>query len=132
MICIVYISSMKKEYSSEELYSMSEKFKQFNYKNNITGLMIYHNKNIMQYIEGEECIVKDMYKRITEDNRHNNIIKLIEEKSLKKRVEEWNVCFEEKSKYTFIEYVELCISNIQSSSLIKLFNIFIKVNIRYI
>ena len=123
---------MKKEYSSDELCSMSQKFSQFNRKHNITGLMIYHNKNVMQYIEGDDVIVKDMYKRISEDNRHNNIIKLIEEKSFKKRVEEWNICFEEKSKYTFIEYVELCISNIQSSSLIKLFNIFIKVNIRYI
>lgn len=132
MICIVYISSMKREYSPDELYEIAEKFQIYNNANGITGLMIYHNRNIMQYIEGEDNVIKNIYKKIINDTRHHNIIKLIEETSLKRRVEDWNICFEEKSKYTFLQFVELCINNIQNSSLIKLFNIFIKVNIRYI
>lgn len=132
MICIVYISSMKREYSPDELHEIVEKFQIYNDSNGITGLMIYHNMNIMQYIEGEDNVIKNIFKKISNDSRHHNIIKLIEETSLERRVQDWNVCFEEKSKYTFLEFVELCINNIQNLSLIKLFNIFIKVNIRYI
>lgn len=132
MICIVYISSMKREYSPDELHEIAEKFQIYNNSNSITGLMIYHNRNIMQYIEGEDNVIKNIFKKISNDSRHHNIIKLIEETSLERRVQDWNVCFEKKSKYTFLEFVELCINNIQNLSLIKLFNIFIKVNIRYI
>ena len=94
--------------------------------------MIYYDRNVIQYIEGEEDVIKNTFKKIQIDNRHINIIKLIEEVLLERRMYDWKLFFKDKSNYTFLDVVESHINNIKNNSLIKLFNIFIKINIRYI
>lgn len=44
--CILYISTMKIEYSKEEIKSMLKLFKENNKKNGISGLMLYNERNV--------------------------------------------------------------------------------------
>lgn len=133
MLCIVYISSIKNDYTTHELKTTYDKFKKFNDMNGITGLLIHYDKNVIQYIEGEEDIIRNLYNRIQKDNTHKSIIKLTEETSTERRLDDFKLClYKNKEKYTFIEFIDICINNIQNKSLIKLFNTFVKTNIRYI
>lgn len=131
MLSIVYISAMKKEYSCEQLKNLSEKFSEKNKINNITGLMIYYDKNIIQYIEGEYFDVKILYDTIAKDKTHKNIIKLLDEIIINRIFNNWHICFQENGQSKFIESAELEKNNVQSDNVIKLFNSFLKVNLRY-
>ncbi len=58
----------------KDLYT---KAKRNNYKNNISGILIYHKGNYLQVLEGHENDVDKTFDRITKDERHKNIIKVI-------------------------------------------------------
>ncbi|WP_428838841.1 BLUF domain-containing protein [Nonlabens xylanidelens] len=53
-----------------------------NKKNNITGILIIRNKHFFQIIEGENHQIDKLYKTISNDKRHHNIIKLLENELL--------------------------------------------------
>ncbi len=46
---------------------------------NITGLLVYNNGNFLQILEGNYDRVYNLYAKIITDDRHDNIIKLIDE-----------------------------------------------------
>lgn len=77
---LIYISSMKKEYNNLELQEMLDTFRTTNREHNVTGLLIYCDKNIIQYIEGENVIIDKLYNNIENDNRHKHIILLCKNK----------------------------------------------------
>jgi len=44
---------------------------------NISGLLLHHNGQIMQVLEGKEAEIKDLYARIEKDPRHVNVTLLV-------------------------------------------------------
>lgn len=52
----------------------------YNQAHNITGLLLTHNDQIMQVLEGPEDIVRGLFKKIKQDKRHTGV-KLLSEGS---------------------------------------------------
>ncbi|AHI28397.1 BLUF domain-containing protein [Marinobacter similis] len=50
-----------------------------NAKRQLVGGLYYGDNRFFQYLEGEESEVQELYKRIQKDERHKNIVTLIEE-----------------------------------------------------
>ena len=70
--------SDSREYESlDDLKTLYSKAKKNNLDYNITGILIYHNGNFLQVLEGLEKDVDRTYKRISLDSRHGNILKVI-------------------------------------------------------
>lgn len=63
--------------SFDDIKDLYTKAKRNNYKNNISGILIYHKGNYLQVLEGHENDVDKTFERITKDERHKNIIKVI-------------------------------------------------------
>lgn len=74
---ICYISDALENESLNNIETLYEKAKANNLKNNITGILIYKNKNFLQVLEGDSKTVDTTFAKIEYDTRHHNIFKVI-------------------------------------------------------
>lgn len=123
LYAILYISTMKIDYSKEAIKDMLTTFKQYNNKNNISGLLLFYEKNIIQCIEGYKEDLDRLYNNIKNDIRHYNIIKVIDEKIVSRNFSDWDMGFKYLSdneifKYlSYDEFVELSFEKLNSGDL---------------
>ena len=98
LLSVLYISYMKKEYDKEELDELMSKFYLNNLKYDISGLLLYSERNVIQYIEGEGDNIEKLYDNIKNDTRHKNVF-LLHKKEIQQRLfTEW------KANVNYIEY----------------------------
>lgn len=102
--CVLYISTMEVEYSKDDIKDMLKLFQERNKKNNISGLMLNYEKNIIQYIEGKKEDVYRLYNNIKNDIRHYNIIKVIDETITSRNFIDWEMGFQELSYNEFVSF----------------------------
>lgn len=57
----------------EDINSILEISKVFNYANKLSGCLIYSKRFFMQILEGEKKVVEQLYKKIEKDKRHFNV-----------------------------------------------------------
>ena len=75
---LCYVSSAKSSLSETDLEHLFRVNKRNNTKLGISGLLVYNNGNFLQILEGEEQKIHKLFAKISQDSRHNNIIKLIQ------------------------------------------------------
>ncbi|WP_339895618.1 BLUF domain-containing protein [uncultured Algibacter sp.] len=90
---ICYISDSLEHECLDKLTTLYLKAKANNLKHNITGVLIYKNQNFLQVLEGEETVIHETYKRIENDSRHKNIIKVINTTIEERIFEDYNFGF---------------------------------------
>ena len=73
-----------------------------NQKYNITGLLIYKNKQFAQVIEGNEDAIDGIWSKIQRDTRHKDIQLLSKEPIINRSFTKWSMLFPESDKV--IEY----------------------------
>lgn len=119
---ICYISDASKDESLENLNILYKKAKANNQKNNITGVLIYKNKNFLQVLEGEEDQVNKTYSRITQDPRHKNLFKVIDTALEQRIFDDYHFGFtlvnNKKSLQNLYDYLEW-LRNANSTSINK-------------
>lgn len=67
---LLYTSVSAKGLNEKELINIQRVSVQNNLAFNVTGMLIYYDREIMQLLEGEEADVKALYQRIKMDERH--------------------------------------------------------------
>jgi len=93
MFELVYTSISPAGLSEVELMRMLKQWRLKNQTLNVTGMLLYHDREIMQILEGEEDKVKALFQTILMDNRHRNI-EVIYEGNIKDRAfSEWSMAF---------------------------------------
>jgi len=102
--CLLYVSRMKKEYSKEDLKDMLNRFRENNKTYNISGLMLYYDGNIIQYIEGDKKNVYILYNNIKNDIKHYNITKVVDESITRRNFVDWDMGFKEIDKNQFMDF----------------------------
>jgi hypothetical protein len=76
---ICYVSTSKKDLNSIELRQLFEFCAAKNITKNISGILLHNSGNFLQYFEGDERKIKELfYLKIKKDSRHKNIITLFE------------------------------------------------------
>lgn len=90
---ICYISDSNGYDSLSELNKLYLKAKANNFRRNITGIIIYKNKNFLQVLEGEQTVVDKTYDKIKYDPRHKNIFKVINTSIEQRIFEDYNFGF---------------------------------------
>ena len=73
---LVYVSAEVGYEETKSILSQREKLQKRNNKIEITGVLLYENGSFLQILEGNEKKVNATYKRILNDTRHKNIVKL--------------------------------------------------------
>ncbi|MBA6292523.1 BLUF domain-containing protein [Colwellia sp. MB3u-70] len=93
MFELLYTSISPAGLSEVELMRMLKQWRLKNQALDITGMLLYHDREIMQILEGEEDKVKALFQTILLDNRHRNI-EVIYEGNIKDRAfSEWSMAF---------------------------------------
>lgn len=90
---LVYVSSATQLMSKDELETLIHQCHENNQRNDITGLLLYKDGNFMQYLEGPEDKVMQLYNRILTDPRHKQIMTLLKGESETRQFQNWTMGF---------------------------------------
>ena len=94
---IVYCSRATKLPSSTELNALLIQARNFNSANGITGILLYKDGSYLQYIEGEQEVINQLYTSIKRDQRHYNVKTLVSGKIEQRVFHNWHMGFYEPS-----------------------------------
>ncbi|MGZ2371529.1 BLUF domain-containing protein [Ancylomarina sp. YFZ004] len=98
LIHIVYLSYSEKELSESELNGFLATIRRKNEIQNITGLLLYNDEAFIQVIEGKKDTILNLFDIISNDSRHSNIVKLLEEPITKRAFPDWAMGFRKLDK----------------------------------
>ena len=79
---------------------MLEKAVVFNQSEDITGCLLHHQGKFVQLIEGQKEVVRQLYGRIREDERHKDIVLLYSESNPVRMFSDWNMVFSDLNDIT--------------------------------
>ena len=86
--CLVFTSVATRKISDEDLKGLLDKSRQYNLALNITGMLLYLDPYFMQILEGDESIIDEKFKKISNDEMHHKVSLIykqpIEERSFSK------------------------------------------------
>ena len=78
MYYLVYVSSATQPFSDAELDVLLARARRRNVQRGITGVLVHRGGNFIQYFEGEEQAVRDLYRALEADPRHRGLVVLAE------------------------------------------------------
>ncbi len=90
---IIYVSVAPGDMAAAELSSLMDKAREHNARRGITGMLLYHNREFMQLLEGEEAEVKALYDAICDDDRHQQVYKMWEGPIAERNFSSWSMGF---------------------------------------
>ena len=90
---IIYLSKVITPLQEEELVSLLEQARANNKRRNITGILVYSDRQFMQLLEGEEADVARLYAKLSQDPRHMGLIKLADKAIGARSFSDWSMAF---------------------------------------
>ena len=75
---IVYVSTAS-DLSESDLAGLLAQATAHNASNDVTGFLLYNDRNFLQLIEGDADRIGQLMTRIEADARHNGVVRLIDE-----------------------------------------------------
>jgi len=90
---IFYASSLSKGTDEREIDAILTKAREYNSKNEITGVLLYYAEIFLQLIEGEKAKVETLYQKILSDSRHSNVIRLFDADKNERIYKDWDMGF---------------------------------------
>ena len=93
MIQLAYLSSTKTLLPADEIEDILVTSRRNNGLQDITGMLLYKNGNVLQLLEGEREEVLKLFHKIEKDERHHGIIRLYEKHITTREFPEWTMGF---------------------------------------
>jgi hypothetical protein len=98
LITLVYVSVAKHLMTDAELKSMLDVARSKNAKLNVTGMLLYRDGFFVQALEGEADVVDKLYAKISQDERHTNVLKVYRQPIEARAFSEWSMGFNKIEK----------------------------------
>ena len=92
---LVYSSLARTDLEMTDIQEILETSKKFNFENEITGCLLYHNVQFTQILEGKEVIIQKIYSRIKQDKRHSDLKLLYVGFKNERAFDNWSMAFME-------------------------------------
>ncbi|MCQ6956633.1 BLUF domain-containing protein [Mucilaginibacter aquariorum] len=90
---IVYVSTAVKLMHENQLLDILHNSRLHNAALNISGVLLYSDGTFIQVLEGKDTVIDALYSRIKADQRHKNIITIIDEPIVEKSFGQWLMGF---------------------------------------
>ena len=84
--------------TERQLYDLLLQARDFNKKNNITGLLLYSPTAFLQVVEGNRDVVQKLYDKIIMDCRHFQVTQLVNGNIAKREFGDWSMAFHDLSE----------------------------------
>lgn len=104
---LVYLSHATEALDARRLDELLEAARRKNAALGITGLLIHRGGNFIQYLEGEEAVVRSLYATICSDPRHAGTMVLSEGPITRRRFGDWAMNFRQSDGRAIFTEAEL-------------------------
>ncbi|MEP6465710.1 MAG: BLUF domain-containing protein [Parafilimonas sp.] len=101
---LVYLSSANHLYSDAELSQILSVSRLNNSSKDVTGILLYHQGSIIQVLEGDKEIVTNLYLKIKEDERHKNVLRMVDGMCAERNFPDWSMAFKTVTDSEWNEY----------------------------
>lgn len=93
LLSVAYVSSAVASFKRAERLALLQRARAFNARVDVTGLLLFHDGNFIQAIEGPEDGVATVMARVVADPRHRGIIELWRGKVTTRSFPDWRMGF---------------------------------------
>lgn len=90
---LVYVSLAVRPLQTPELVALLDQSRAHNAANGVTGLLLYHQQDFTQLLEGEQADVQAVFKRICADRRHQQVHVMWERPIRARSFDDWFMAF---------------------------------------
>jgi hypothetical protein len=90
---LIYQSTATWPMADADLATLLAQARAHNAAQGITGVLLYHDGQFVQVMEGEEAIVRPLYARICHDPRHRAVVRLADRALAQRSFGEWSMAF---------------------------------------
>ncbi len=90
---LLYTSTAEHALAQSELDSILESAQRNNAKVDVTGFLIFDGKSFIQLLEGDECNVQAVYKKILDDPRHSQVEPLLQDTKPTRSLSNWAMAY---------------------------------------
>ena len=98
LVHCIYTSASTVDFSREDILALLEKARKVNAGLDVTGMLLYSDGSFFQILEGEPEKVKSLYEKISADQRHKRITKIIFEPIEERSFSNWTMGYSEISR----------------------------------
>lgn len=95
MFALVYRSKTVPGFGKLQIQEMLLKARRFNESQRITGCLLYHGGEFLQYLEGNQVKVLQLYDKIKADPRHTDMELLSHGYRPQRQFEQWEMAYED-------------------------------------
>lgn len=95
---VLYASSAVELFSEAELLELLRVSRRNNSRDSVTGILLYHDGNFMQVLEGPENSVGNVLTRVGRDPRHRGMLTLLTQQLSVRDFPDWSMGFRDLSK----------------------------------
>ena len=93
LIALTYVSAAVKPLTPAEREALLQEAKAFNATVGVTGMLLYHDGNFFQYLEGPASGVKQVMERVRRSTRHHHLTLQTREPIAQRQFADWNMDF---------------------------------------
>jgi len=90
---LVYVSAAREPFSKGELVQLLDTCRKNNTGSNISGMLLYKEKQFIQVLEGNQKDVVELHKRIAEDYRHQYVTTIYSAEIEERSFSDWSMGF---------------------------------------
>ena len=94
MLSLVYVSFASRPFSDADLAELLKKAREKNTRLKITGMLLYKSGIFIQALEGPDDVVRELFKTISADDRHEGASCLQEKQIEKRQFPDWKMAFQ--------------------------------------
>lgn len=91
---IVYSSRATQDFWPEDLFLLVETARRKNALRSVTGMLLFHEGEFLQLLEGPEREVKSVFEMVGRDPRHTEVKVLLSEEAPQRQFPDWTMGFE--------------------------------------
>lgn len=92
---LIYVSLADHAMATDELRALLAQARALNRERGITGLLVYRNREFMQFIEGERDEVMALYQHIENDPRHRQVYRIWDGPVTERSCQDWAMGYAE-------------------------------------
>jgi len=92
---LIYASEATDKFKREEGIELLKQSRQKNAELQITGMLLYDQGSFFQVLEGEKETVLELYNKISQDERHKNVVQIIFEAIPHRNFGNWSMGYAE-------------------------------------
>lgn len=90
---ICYLSESTRYIDQAEIENLLAKARKFNQANQISGMLLYTSGHFLQVLEGSLNTLDLLYEKICLDERHHEILKILEAPIERRYFEDWDMAY---------------------------------------